>query len=420
MNRLILYLVCQITGIISLFAQFASEPANDYKLRFGGYGEILYQHLDYGPDRYNNPDGSQPDDRAIIGIPRIVFSFEYRFQNGFELVSELEIEHGGTGSALELEYEEAGEYEMEIEKAGEVALEQAFIRKIFSKHFQVKVGHIIVPVGRLNNYHLPVEYFGTIRPEGESQIIPTTWHETGIAINGDIKEWSYELQLINGLDANGFSRANWVKGGYQKLFEDIKATQMAGAFRLDNKSLPNTIISASGYYGKSTKNTSKPEKMDGLDGAVSIISGDFEFNNKRIISRGNVLYGHLSDSYEIGAVNQTLSKNIQYPRTPVAQNALTYSVELGYDVMTHFRRSGKLIPFLRYEYYNSMEKTSNGVLADARFKRDVYTFGINYFLLPGIAIKADYSTRLIDKGNYNTERILGLSLVYSTYFLINN
>lgn len=384
---------------------------------FGGYGEILYQHMNYAPDRYTNPDGAQADSRAIIGLPRAVFSFDYKFRSDIMFTAELEIEYGGTGTALELEYEEFGEYEIEIEKAGEIILEQLFIKKIFSPAFQLKIGHIIVPVGRLNTYHLPVEYFATVRPEGERQIIPVTWHETGIALNGVINKWSYEVQLVNGLDANGFSRANWVSSGFQRLFEDIKITQAAIVFRIENRSLANTLISLSGYRGNSTKNTSKPEKMKGLKGSVSILSGDFEFNNKRLITRGSIIYGHLSDAYEIGAINQNLSKNIQYPRTPVAQNAFTYSVELGYDIFTHVRTSGKLIPFVRYEYYNSMQKTTGGILADARYNRQIFMAGINYYILPGLALKADYSWRIIDNGNYNKENTIGIALVYSAYFI---
>lgn len=397
-------------------AQFAEDTAQFTKYRFGGYGEILYKKMDYGADRYNYPDGSQPENRSTIGLPRAVFSFEYKFRSDIQLVSELEIEYGGTGTALELEYEESGEYEIELEKAGEIALEQLYLQKEFSPAFKINVGHIIVPIGRLNSYHLPTEFFTSSRPEGESQIIPSTWHETGIAVLGNIKNWAYEVQLVSGLDANGFSRANWVRSGYQRLFEESKATQMAGVLRIENRSLPSTLFSFSAYLGNSAKNTSKPGKMKDVKGTISILSGEIEFNNKRIIGRGSILYGNLSDSYEIGAINQTLSKNIQYPRTPVAQSALTYSFELGYDILTHFRSSEKLIPFVRYEYYNTMQQTSNGVLADERFNRKLITAGLNYYLLPGVGVKIDYSHRLIDNGNYNSENTLGIAVFYSSFF----
>ena len=417
MKHLCLTILFLMFLINLLNAQYKKDSTEFSTFRFGGYGEVLYKKMDYGPDRYNYPEGAQPDKRAVTGIPRIVFSFEYKFRSDIQLVSELEIEHGGTGSSLELEYEEAGEYEMEIEKAGEVILEQLYLQKTFAKYLKIKAGHIIVPVGRLNDHHLPVEYFTTVRPESETQIIPVTWHETGIAVSGSLRNWDYEFQLVNGLDANGFSRAKWVSSGYQHLFEETKASDMAGAFRIENSSIPNVNISVSGYMGNSTKNTGKPEKMKDISGTVSIIGCDAEFNNRRIIGRGNFIYGNLQDAYEIGSINQTISKNIQYQRTPVAKNAATWSVELGYDIFTHIRRNEKLIPFIRYEYYNTMENTTNGILADERFKRNVLTTGLNYYVLPGIAIKADYSKRIIGNGKYNTENTIGFAIVYSSYFI---
>ncbi|MFV0269219.1 MAG: hypothetical protein ACK5HT_19005, partial [Draconibacterium sp.] len=112
-----------ILSLITLISSIVVKGQEDQKLspkketytkfRFGGYGEILYQHMDFGADRYNNPDGSQPDNRALIDLPRLIIAFDYKFRSDIELSVEIEIEHGGTGSALELEYEEMGEYEME-------------------------------------------------------------------------------------------------------------------------------------------------------------------------------------------------------------------------------------------------------------------------------------------------------------------
>jgi hypothetical protein len=347
----------------------------------------------------------------------MVLGIDYKFTPSIIFSTEIEFEHGGTGSALELEYEEAGEYEMEVEKGGEVALEQFHITKEFSKAFKVRAGHMIVPVGPTNTRHLPIEFFGSVRPEGENTILPLTWHETGIAVFGEWKKWGYELQLVNGLDANGFSSANWIKKGKQGIFESSKMTNPALIAHVENVSIPNLRLGISGYFGNSAKNTAKPEKMENIQGKVSIFSADATFNNQKLIFRGNFLYGNLSDSYEITTINKNISKNIQYPRTPVASNAMEWSIEAGYDVLSLFHKREKLYPFARYEYYNSMEATANGILADARFKCRVLTLGINYYLLPNLAVKADYSTRNIGNGKYNTEHTMGLAVVYTAWFL---
>lgn len=384
--------------------------------RFGGYGEILFQHMDFGPDRYNYSSGAPSDNRSLISMPRAVFSFDYKFRKDLIFSTELEFEHGGTGSAMELEYEEAGEYELEVEKAGEVVLEQLHFTKIFKPWLQLRVGHMIVPVGQTNARHESVMYFGTIRPESETSIIPLTWHETGISLLGNYRRWSYQLMLVNGLDANGFTSAYWVREGKQGIFEDVKMTDPAAAIRVENTSVRGLRLAVSAYSGKSTGNTAKPVNMEGLDGRVSILSGDFEYNNRKLIVKGNVVSGDLSDSYQISAINKTVSKNIQYARTPVAKNALAYGIEAGYAFRLR-STTERIIPFARYEYYNSMEKTVDGMHADPRFQRDVLSFGLNYYLMSSLALKADYSHRRIGMGDYNNENTIGLALVYTGWFI---
>lgn len=412
-------LFCIACACSHVFAQSDSITQPGSKFSFGGYGEMLYQYMDYGPDRYNNPSGAPKDSRATIDLPRVVWLFGYNFTKDLKLESEVEFEHTGTGSALELEYEEFGEYEMEIEKAGEVMLEEFFLTRSFSDAFKIHIGHMVVPVGLNNSNHNPVDYFTTFRPEGQSSIIPTTWHETGIAISGEFTKFSYEIQLLNGLDANGFSSAYWVKRGKQGIFETTKMTNPAFVTRLEYEPKYGLKLGASVYAGNSAGNTQKPENMEHINGLVSIGSFDVQYDYKGFLCKANGIYGTLGDAAEITKINKGVSKNIQYPRTPVASAAATYAVEIGYNISRAFTWGNSLFFFGRYDYYNSMQKTSQLVLADARFKREVVTFGVNYSVYPNVRLKADYSTRIIDSGNYNTEHTFGLALVYSSLFVEN-
>lgn len=401
-------------GIIGSFALFAQ----DKRFSIGGYGEILFNHYDYGPNRLASPKGSLSDSRQTVDLPRFILEFSYNFTKDIMFTTEIEFEHGGTGSALELEYEEFGEFEMEQEKGGEVVLEQFHITKSFSKMLNLRVGHFIVGVGQLNKKHLPIQYFTSSRPEGEQAVIPVTWHETGIEIFGHIKGFDYRLQMVNGLDANGFSSANWIKGGYQKKFELTQATNMAYVLRLEYKGLKGLNIGVSGYYGNTTENIQKPDIMKGIDGNVSIGSFHGEYNANNLIVRGHYLYGNLQNSAKISSINRKLSKNAQYPQTPVAKNAKNYAVEAGYNIAEMVGlRNEKLMPFARYEYYNSMEDMESGSTPDQRYKRNVKTFGVNYYPLPNLVIKADYSMRELGGGKYNDENTFGLSVGFAGRFL---
>ena len=188
------------------------------------YGEIVANFKDYGINRfYGHKEGNAKQSHNTISIPRFVLAFDYKFTPKWILGAEIEFEYGGTGTSYELENTENGEYETEVEKGGEVALEQFHITRMIIPEFNVRAGHLIVPVGLTNAHHEPINFFGSSRPEGEMTIIPCTWHETGIEFLGKFGKgygtFDYEAMIVTGLNANGFDRNNWVRKGKQGLFE---------------------------------------------------------------------------------------------------------------------------------------------------------------------------------------------------------
>jgi hypothetical protein len=408
---IILLLICSIS-----FAQKKKETKREEKFSIGGYGELLFQSMNYGPNLYATPKGSTKLNRQIMDMPRFVTEIKYKFTPSIEFCTEIEYEHGGTGGAMEMEFEEGGEYEMEIEKGGEVALEQFHITKRFSRALNLRAGHFILGIGQINQRHLPTQYLTTSRPEGETSLIPTTWHETGMEIFGTIKKFDYRVQVVNGLDASGFSSRYWASLARQTKYELVTATNLAYILRLEYKGINGLRFGGSAYIGNSAKNTQKPEIMNGLDGKVSIYSFHANYNFGNIIASAQYLRGTIGDYKEINSVNKRVSNKAQYPGTPVAEKASCYSTEIGYDIFALSKSlKGRLIPFVRYDYYNSMEGSES--TADKRYQRDVYTYGLNYFPIPNVVIKADYSTRKIGKGNYNTENTFAVSIGFSGIFM---
>lgn len=112
--------------------------------------------------------------------------------------------------AYEKEDEEGGEWEQEVEKGGEVELEQFWIQKSFGRWANIKAGHIVVPVGLNNAYHEPLNFFTVYRPEGENTVLPSTWHQTGVSFWGRTKGWRYELQFLAGLNSDNFTNTGWI------------------------------------------------------------------------------------------------------------------------------------------------------------------------------------------------------------------
>ena len=154
--------------------QTAPAEKKKSRLTLGGYGEAVASLNFFSDDykKYQDAHLHKGEHHGRFDLPHVVIFLGYDFGRGWSMGSEIEFEHGGTESAVEIEEEEAGEYESEIERGGEVALEQFWIQKSFSPALNLRMGHMIVPVGATNSHHSPTEFFGVYRPEGENTILP--------------------------------------------------------------------------------------------------------------------------------------------------------------------------------------------------------------------------------------------------------
>lgn len=413
--------ICVFVWLFSL-AQTTETYAQESHLSLGGYGEATMSRMFYSNNykRYTNADlYRDADGFGQFDLPHVVFYVNYDFGHGWTLGSEIEFEHGGNESAVEIEEEETGEYETEVERGGEVALEQFWIQKSWSRALNLRMGHIVVPVGLTNQHHLPTEFFTVHRPESESSILPCTWHQTGVALWGRLPQWRYEVQFLAGLEADLFGAKDWVKGGSASRYEFDIANSYAGVFRLDNYSFKGLRMGVSGYYGRSAKNSLKAEKYANVDGDVVIGALDFEYKAYNWIIRGNLDYGHLTDSEAITRINKTLGKGSVSPQTSVASDAMCASVEAGYDLLSLSDKAREtqrqLFAFARCEYYDSMYKTQGAVIDNPCWERKKLTLGINYKPLPAIVIKAEWSERLL-KHPFNNEPTVSLGVAYSGFF----
>lgn len=408
---------------------------DDYKkFRFGGYGEMVANFKDYGINRfYGGSDGNAKKNRNTISIPRFVVAFDYKFNSKWILGAEIEFESGGTGTAYELENSENGEYETEVEKGGEVAIEQFHITRLIHRSFNVRAGHVIVPVGLTNSHHEPVNFFGTSRPEGETTILPSTWHETGLELFGSFGKgyasFDYQAMVVAGLNPNGFDRNTWVAGGKQGIFEVDNLTSPAYVGRLDYKGVPGLRVGASFYYcvdaGSNSDKYSTYSSIGKIP--VRIFTADAQYRNKYVIARGNVVYGNLGNSAGVSKVNTQLSNKSPYSRiVPIAKNAVSYAAEAGINISSFFKKNKKVpvvYPFARYEYYNSQEKGEANQSMDKRCQTSMWTAGLNWYALPNLVVKADYSTRQIGtgkvfgKGRYNSENEFSIGIAYVGWFI---
>ena len=382
-----------------------------WKLEVGGSGEFSFTYHNFGPDQ-TQEGGARPDHRLVFDTTRFVVDLEGKMPYGIEFEAEIEIEHGGTGSALELEFEEFGEFEMEVEKGGEVVLEELYLEKKFGDRVAVLAGRFNVALGTLSKNHRPTDFYGTARPESETRVIPAVWDEMGVELHYKHPWFRATAQVVNGLDSTGFSSQQWIASGKQQRFELVSATDLAFVARIDIVGFEGIVFGASTYISPNTTNNRPKPDLENVSAPLLLSSAHIRIDLAPIRARSSIVWGHLWKAARISDRNRRLSNNLDVLRTPVADEAISLWAELGINLF-HFAESisplHQLEPFLRAEYYDTMFRVDADIFDNPRFKRTLLSVGINYTFNNSIVTKFDWTHRRLGSKAFRKENTLSLS-----------
>lgn len=337
---------------------FFSDPN---RLSIGSYGEA----------HYNAPVEEGKFRNGTIDLHRVILFAGYKFNSKFQFFTEIEFEH-----------------------VKEVYVEQAFIDYSFNSAFNMKAGLILIPMGYINEFHEPTLFNGVERPSVDKYLIPTTWRELGLGFHGLIKKANlkYQLYVVDGFMGynNGakFSGSGGLRGGRQKGAE---ATLRTPAFtgKLTFFGLNGLRIGLSGYYG-----TSESSAYDNLDRNDSDAVAAADSTRVGILMAGTNIH------YTVGGLELAFIGNYTQLSNTGAYNAYTGS-DIGKELFGYYgeaayrfklRKSGypQLIPFVRYERYNTHARVENGTSKDFSYDREVLTGGIGFQITAGTIIKTDY------------------------------
>ena len=378
-------------------AQSQKKPLVDVsKFSLRGYGVVNY---------YNNDYDTDPELKDKFDAERLNLYLEYKFTDRISLKTEIEYEHGGTASAIGLDtQEEFGEFEDEIETGGGVKLEQVHINFKIAPYFNIRAGKMKMYFGLHQSLDTPVQYFTTTRQEMENAILPLGWYETGIEFYGTFaKRFNYRAYIVSGLDASGFSSRGWIKDGYQQRFEMANAQSLAFSARLDYKfgTHKDSYVGIAAYINDAAANRPKNDMSESA--YVTIVEGHVTYNENNLRFNAIGLYGNLENSNIVSIRNANLSNNLGVKRTPVGKNALGLSAEIGYNILPLLKGKSTqmLYPFMRYDYYDTMQDVEGSIIDNPRWERSTITGGINWFVHPQIVVKAQYSDRRLGSENYD-------------------
>ncbi|MDH5517568.1 MAG: hypothetical protein OEY36_07075 [Gammaproteobacteria bacterium] len=358
-----------------------SHPAVEWE----GYGVINYSQYDF----FRNVQDTVPDRRSKVDLERLILEPKFKLSETMMFEAELEIEHGGTGSTVEYEAAEFGEYELELEKGGEVVVEKAQLEIHSSAAINWHIGHIVVPFGMINRYTKPTDYFTASRSLGEAALIPNTWHETGVELYGKAAVFNYRALVVNGLDSSGFSSQNWVAGGYQTRMEFANADDLAIVAVLDYPLANHGLIGAAMYAGNSASN--RHQQNLAVSANVNIWEIHARYQQGPWIVRSQVMAGTVENSDLITDANKNLvNQGVRgISATPVGHAAEAAYIEAAYNLLHSGTVNGRLDLFIRYDEFDTMAAVEGTIQDNLRYQRNSTTLGLNYKPLPNIVFKAE-------------------------------
>ena len=396
----------------ALLTQKKRSQANEKNWQINSYGSVLYK----SEEIFANTQDRAPRRQASTDLERIVLEFVYDFSDKWQIETEIEFEHGGTGSALEYDgFEEFGEFETEVEAGGEVIVEKLQLKYQYNDNFTVKLGHIFVPFGLGTDLHKPNQYFTAQRHWSESTLVPQVWHETGINLITQWKNFTAQSLITTGLNSEYFRTYQWVATGHQKRFEKVNANDLALTLRLDYGDIKTgTGIGFSFYTGNTSGNRNNINKMSG-NGKLTLLGFHGSWHIDDVVIRGQYLLGNLANSQEITLANKTTPGLKPGNFALLGSKAESAFIEAAYNSQTLLSLSQPLYFFTAYEFANPTKEVEQGLPVE-RFSVQELSFGINYLPVEQLIFKAQIAQQNYQQNNLESTQSISLSLGY--YFSI--
>ena len=328
-------------------------------LSIGGYGEMYYA----------NPEGG--DDYA--DVYRFITYFGYKFNDWLVLNTEIEFEHGANA-----------------EDGGEVVIEFMYLDFLLKEEINLRLGHVLVPMGLVNLRHEPTLFNTVQRPEVENKLIPSTWHENGVLAYGRFDDLNieYTAGVINALNVNSDKTATadsgWIRDGRQGA---KKKASFEPAFvgRIDYTGVNGLLVGASAYYGDGSNLKDDPNDISGL--ATTMFDVHASYSNGPFSAYGLYTQTNLDGAEKLSA--------------GAVEKASGYYLNASYDLSDLVGIDYKLPIFAQYQNYNPVEKTVDGLNEDI-YQTEIVTVGMNFYPVDQAVIKADYSIKEVNNVDENT------------------
>ncbi|TNF24874.1 MAG: hypothetical protein EP329_24105 [Deltaproteobacteria bacterium] len=357
----------------------------------GGYGELHFNHL----------IPAEGDSSSEIDLHRLVLFVGYTFTDAIRFMSEIEVEHAHARA----------------DKAGEVAIEQAYIDwDLAGAALTLRAGVVLVPMGIINETHEPPTFHGVERPNVEKNIIPSTWREGGIGLVGRIGDsFRYQAYLLGGLDASGFSTSSGIRGGRQTVSE-ARADGLAFAGSVAYQPVVGLNLGLSGYLGNSGANADPYFDDAGAALDLSVLTAGVaahaQYKGYGVEAKALFASFFISDTEALRTAKDADGEDAG--KDVPAQTMGGY-VEVAYNVLQSVESTQlQLLPFVRAEFYDTAASIEGRERTNADDNRAVteLVVGLSLRPAPQLVFKADAIFRSFG-GDRDGETVIDLGVGFN-------
>ncbi len=327
------------------------------KLHFHGYGEV----------HYNNPktQSTVPSHRTLnaeTDVHRMVLGVGYEFTDTVRMDFEGEWEHAG--GTMEVEY--------------------AFLEMDLKPGLSFRAGSLLMPMGPLNEFHEPTNFYSVERPYVETYIVPSTWMEIGTGLVGRSADGKHAFRgyLVTGLTGANFTDDQGLRGGRTKGNQGA-ADDLGIIARYETSALPieGLKLGFSGYQGEADQGNASFWKNSSL----TMLQADFHYRRKAFEWMASGVTTRLTGADQLSIVK----------KETIGDRQEGWYSEVAWHISA-FRDKAKetdkeFVPFARYEQFDTHASVPGGFMQGRENDRQVWTTGLAFFPTKArnVVIKAD-------------------------------
>lgn len=262
--------------------------------------------------------------------------------------AEFEFEHGGGGEEPPF-------------------VEQAYLDVWPLKNTGLRIGAMLTPFNRFDEFHGPLENLLVTRPQMSREIGVSAWKEVGVDLHGNLflhKDFyvSYDLYAINGLGSGSRLR---------------KSRQY-----VDNNDAKSLGFRLSGVLA------------DSWEGGISYYTGAWDDTGKLNLSLlGFHLLGKVGDFSLFAEYSRSVSEN----PSPMKEGKVD-----GYFIQASYLLQGKFRPTIRY---GTLDYLDQGYMLGRKptdYDNKMIALGFNYYLTRAVVFKIEYD--IIQEGKREQDK----------------